>query len=117
MVKIIDKRNAWNQSHESKGREGRRIEMIVIHGMATTDENHVPKVWNERSASAHYGVKNTTLEMYVAPEDTAWHAANWNINLRSIGVEHLNSTGVPTWEFSAQTLAASVGFIVDLLKQ
>lgn len=117
MIEVIDKRNEWNQSHKSDGRDDHKVEMIVIHGMALTDGSLVPKGWNEREASAHYGVKNKNVEMYVLPENTAWQAGNWNINIRTIGVEHLNSTGAPTWEFSEDTLATSVEFIAQLLKE
>ncbi|GAK30583.1 hypothetical protein WOSG25_040230 [Weissella oryzae SG25] len=116
-MNIIDMRESWGQQWESAGRSDYPIKMIVIHGMATTQADLFPKAWDESGVSAHYGVKDERVELYVAPEDTAWHAGNWSVNLRSIGVEHLNSTGAPTWEFSKATLASSVKFIASLIKK
>lgn len=119
MVKfnITNKTTAWNQTHESAGRGDHHVEMIVIHGMALTDPTLIPALWNERAASAHYGIKNDHIELYVAPENTAWHAGVWNINQRSIGIEHLNSTGAPTWDFSNATLSTSINFVATLVQQ
>lgn len=116
-MNIIDKRQSWNQSHQTQGRSGSKIEYIVIHGMAATDANAVPGIWNSRQASAHYGVKNRTVELYVDPSNTAWHAGNWAMNLKSIGVEHLNSTGAPSYQFSDETINTSVEFVAGLMKQ
>jgi hypothetical protein len=41
--------------------------------------------------SAHYGVPiadGAAVERYVPESSTAWHAGNWPVNQRSIGVEH-----------------------------
>lgn len=41
--------------------------------------------------SAHYGVPvadGAPVERYVRESSTAWHAGNWPVNQRSVGVEH-----------------------------
>lgn len=120
MIQVIDARNKWNQQNMSAGRQGNSVQYIVVHGMATTDPNAVPVIWNGREASAHYGVKNGTVEMYVSPENTAWHSGNWPMNLKSIGVEHLNSDSGPQGNytnagFSQETISTSIDFVASLL--
>jgi len=116
---LIDARNEWDQSHCTTGREGHTIDKIVIHHMATTNFSIVPGIWNAggREASAHFGVADGVVKRYVSEEDTAWHAGNWNANLTSIGIEHVNNVGAPDWTLSQQTLQTSVELVVDLMKK
>jgi hypothetical protein len=116
---LIDARNEWDQSHMTPGREGHSIDKIVIHHMATTNFSIVPGIWNAngRAASAHFGVADGVVKRYVSEEDTAWHADNWNANLTSIGIEHVNNTGTPDWTLSEATIATSVQLVVDLMKK
>lgn len=40
------------------------------------------------TTSAHYVVDTDRVACIVSPEDTAWHAGDWDTNLRSIGIEN-----------------------------
>lgn len=77
------------------GRGGHRIEMVVIHhnaGVLSIDG--IWDVWQDRPASAHYQVQSDgQIGQLVYDKDTAHHAANFNINQRSIGIEVSNSAG------------------------
>lgn len=81
--------------HYTIGRSGHRIEMVVIHhnaGILSIDQ--IWNVWQTRQASAHYQVESGgRIGQLVFDRDTAWHAANSNINARSIGIEVSNSGG------------------------
>jgi N-acetyl-anhydromuramyl-L-alanine amidase AmpD len=67
-----------------------RLSLMIIHkaegtasGAAQWFENPASKV------SAHYSVAHDgTIFQSVADKDIAWHAGNWDVNTRSIGVEH-----------------------------
>lgn len=79
------------------GRGGKRIEMVVVHhnaGVNTVEQ--VRDLWeHQRPASAHYQVESGgRIGQIVWDANTAWHAANTDINLRSIGVEVSNSGGL-----------------------
>lgn len=69
------------------------IDRIVIHNAATlasARNNAIYYSRNERQgSSAHYFVDDITDEIYqsVAEGDTAWHAGNWLMNCRSVGIE------------------------------
>lgn len=69
------------------------IDRIVIHYTATLASARNNAIYfsrNERKgSSAHYFVDNVTDEIYqsVAEGDIAWHAGNWLVNCRSVGIE------------------------------
>jgi len=68
-------------------RDASDIDMIVIH----TAEGERPAHWfaDSRSpASAHYSVYKTGRILQSVPDkDVAWHAGNWSVNQRSLGIE------------------------------
>lgn len=90
----------------TKGRGGKKIDCVVLHhnaGVLTVDE--IWQVWQSRPASAHYQVQTDgVIGQLVWDDNTAHHAANWDINQRSIGVEISNSAGAPGWPISAKAL-------------
>lgn len=94
----------------TSGRQGKRVNRIVIHWMAGSLSSTDAVFQNTaRQTSAHYGIENDQVHQYVKDEDTAYHAGNWNVNTESIGIEHSaqpgrNATDV-TYESSAQLIA------------
>lgn len=78
--------------HMTRGRT-RAIDRIVVHYTGTTASARNNATYFSRNenqgASAHYFVDDITPEIYqsVAEGDTAWHAGNWDMNCRSIGIE------------------------------
>ena len=91
----------------TKGRS-RPIDRIIIHHNAANNwtSEQVRDLWNNsREASAHYQVEaNGVIGQLVNDFDTAWHAANADINARSIGIEHANISGPPRWQISDKTV-------------
>ena len=72
------------------GRDGNQINFIVQHWMAGTFEAALARFQNPASVvSAHYLVGQTRgrIAQLVKDEDTAFHAGEWQANLRSIGIE------------------------------
>lgn len=78
--------------HMTRGRS-RAIDRIVVHFTATlasARNNATYFTRNEgQGASAHYFVDDISPEIYqsVAEGDTAWHAGDWQMNCRAIGIE------------------------------
>lgn len=85
VVKLLSK-------HFTKGRGGHSVDKIVIHynaGNLTVEGCW--SVWQTREASAHYQVESSgRIGQLVWDRDTAWHAGVFNVNQRSIGIEHAN---------------------------
>ena len=78
--------------HMTRGRS-RAIDRIVVHYTGTTASARNNATYFSRNegqgASAHYFVDGISPEIYqsVAEGDTAWHAGNWDMNCRAIGIE------------------------------
>jgi len=76
-----------------KGRQGTLITTIVVHwwGDPATDPLFDATVgYFERggnNTSAHYVVESGRVANMVDDADTAYHAGNWSMNLKSIGIE------------------------------
>ena len=92
-----------NSTNYTVGRGGNKITHIVVHytsGKNTSEGAALAncKYFNRNSvgASAHFFVDSGyTIWQSVAESDTAWHAGNWAMNQRSIGIE-VCSAGVFT---------------------
>lgn len=73
------------------GRAGKVTE-IVIHHYGDDSATYESSIgWLTRSnavTSAHYVVDAGRVACIVSPNDTAWHAGNWPVNVRSIGIEN-----------------------------
>lgn len=102
--------------HMTAGRQGHKVDRIVIHHNANTNDV-VPGVWQSRASSAHYQVTPTAVRQCVDENNTAWHAGNWAMNLRSIGIEHLNSTGAPSWQVAPETIERSAHLVADICQR
>lgn len=105
----------------TQGRQGKKVTGIICHWMvgtlASTDQVFQNR---SRNTSAHYGVEDGNVHQYVADENTAYHAGNWDVNLSTIGIEHSAAPGrapsAATYEASAQliaTLSKKFGFAVN----
>ena len=81
---------AAHSSNYSKGRT-KPVDRIVLHFTAgdgdTAENNGRYFAGKNRKASAHYFVDENSVVASVSEVDTAWHAGNWEMNCRSIGVE------------------------------
>ena len=105
--------------HYTKGREGRRIDKLVIHhngGSLTMDQ--IWQVWQTRQASAHYQVDTAgRIGQLVNDWDTAWQAGTWEANLTSIGIEHAQIPGTgATGPVNDKTLEEGAHLVAALCK-
>lgn len=101
--------------HMTRGRS-RAIDRIVVHFTATlasARNNATYFARNEgQGASAHYFIDDISPEIYqsVAEGDTAWHAGDWQMNCRAIGIEVVSAGE----DFSA-TEVEKLGWLVRKL--
>lgn len=98
----------------------RQIDRVVIHHNAANNwtTEQVRDLWNNsREASAHYQVEpDGTIGQIVHDRDTAWHAANADINARSIGIEHANISGPPRWQISDATIEEGAHLVAAICR-
>ena len=94
----------------------RAVDRLVVHFTATlasARNNATYFARNEgQGASAHYFIDDITPEIYqsVAEGDTAWHAGDWQMNCRAIGIEVVSAGE----DFSA-TEVEKLGWLVRKL--
>lgn len=112
-----DKYTLVGSHRYTKGRS-RPIDRLVIHHNAANNwsSEQVRDLWNNsREASAHYQVEaNGVIGQIVDDKNTAWHAANADINARSIGIEHANISGPPRWQISDKTIEEGAHLVAAL---
>ena len=93
------------------------IDTLVIHytgndgDTAANNGNYFKN--NVVETSAHYFVDDTTVVRSVADKNIAWHAGDWNINCRSIGIEIAGSTT----ECTGKTLENVIALTKELMKK
>ncbi|MEU8106243.1 N-acetylmuramoyl-L-alanine amidase [Nonomuraea muscovyensis] len=68
----------------------RRVDYIVIHDTEGGYDGIKSMVADPDYVSWHYTVRSRDghVAQHVRTKDVAWHAGNWDVNTRSIGVEH-----------------------------
>lgn len=68
----------------------RRIDYIVIHDTEGPFTGIPRMVQNPKYVSWHYTIRSRDghIAQHVRTGDIAWHAGNWDVNTRSIGIEH-----------------------------
>lgn len=105
--------------HFSSGRGNKKVEFIGIHHNAgNLSIQQVYNVWQSREASAHYQVDiNGRIGQLVWDRDTAWALGNFDMNQRSINIEHANNTGAAGgWTVSDATLEEGAHLVAALCK-
>lgn len=94
----------------SQGRGGKPISLIVVHHTAGTLAG-ADAVFQDtvRNTSAHYGVgRGGEVHQYVLEEDTAFQAGVYDINQRSVGIEHEDLNADDYTDIEYQTSAALI---------
>src|SRR5699024_2113048 len=80
----------WKTTEDyTSSRDGTTIDSIVIHLIVGTLPAADATYANSSSGgSAHYGIGEVSLHQYVSELNTAWHAGDFPMNQRSVGIEH-----------------------------
>lgn len=105
--------------NKTSGRGGNKIQKIFVHHMAgNLTVKQCGSVFDNRAASAHYGVNGTAIGQYVDEKDTAWHCGNFSWNKKSIGIELANDGGSSTnWHVADKTIETAIKLIADICKR
>jgi N-acetyl-anhydromuramyl-L-alanine amidase AmpD len=104
-------RGEGNYTKASRGPAA--IDYVVIHVTEGSFWGSVRWLQNDQSeSSSHYVVsRRGEIVQLVHESDIAWHAGNWSVNARSIGIEHEGVTddpaGFPLAEYRASARLAA----------
>lgn len=97
-----------------------KIDRIVIHHNAGTNDAGARRTWYVSTGigtSAHYQVTPDKIWGCVGENFVAYHAGNYPMNQRSIGIEHLNNAGAPNWTIAEETYRNSAKLIRDICER
>lgn len=126
MTKVVngdtfsDLTTSVNPGSMNYGTDRLPITQIVIHHNATTNKDVAMNTWLKsagKETSAHYEITPTEIIGCVGEDKVAWHAGDHAVNQRSIGLEHVNETGAPSWTVSRETMEQSAKLIADIAKR
>ncbi|MGW8848548.1 N-acetylmuramoyl-L-alanine amidase [Streptomyces xiamenensis] len=75
-----------------------RVEYIVIHDVEGYFDSMTELIEDPRYVSWHYTLRSSDglIAQHVPTSDVAWHAGNWYVNSKSIGIEHEGFLAEPT---------------------
>jgi len=76
-----------------------RIDYIVIHDTEETWDTTLDLVRDPAYVSWHYTLRSSDglVAQHVSTKDVAWHAGNWYVNAKSIGLEHEGFAAQASW--------------------
>lgn len=106
--------------HYSEGRDGRKIEMITIHHMASVlSAEQCGKIFQgDRKASSHYGIGNNgEIGLYVDESNTAWANGNWDANCKAVTIETSNDKTGGDWTVGDKALSSLIKLVADIAKR
>ncbi|WP_089154766.1 N-acetylmuramoyl-L-alanine amidase [Micromonospora sp. NBS 11-29] len=86
-----------------------KIEYIVIHDTEGYFDPSVDLVKRADYLAWHYTLRSVDgyVAQHVKTKDVGWHAGNWYVNAKSIGLEHEGFAGQGTWYTEAMYRASA----------
>jgi uncharacterized protein (TIGR03382 family) len=109
--------NACTDNYSNYSRTAGDIDMVVIHTVQGSYSSCYYWFANcDASASAHYVVRSSDgqITQMVPEADVAWHAGDWDTNVRSIGIEHEGYIDDPGTWYTDAMYAQSAALTVDI---
>ncbi|WP_153815210.1 N-acetylmuramoyl-L-alanine amidase [Streptomyces sp. SUK 48] len=95
------------------------IKYIVIHDTEGAWDGVLNLIQDPTYVSWNYTIRSTDglIAQHVKAKDVAWHAGNWDINARSIGIEHEGFLADPDAWFTEAMYRSSARLVKYLSKQ
>ncbi|WKX74544.1 N-acetylmuramoyl-L-alanine amidase [Streptomyces sp. XD-27] len=74
-----------------------KIDYIVIHDTEATWDTTLKLVQDPKYVSWHYSLRSADghIAQHLATRDIGWHAGNWYVNAKSVGLEHEGFLAAP----------------------
>lgn len=118
---LIDITVPASTNNFTKGRSGRKIEMITIHHMAgVLSAKRCGELFQNpnRKASSNYGIGyDGKIGLYVDEENTSWANSNWDANCKSVTIETSNDKTGGDWHVGDVTLNSLIKLVADIAKR
>ncbi|MFI6339346.1 N-acetylmuramoyl-L-alanine amidase [Streptomyces sp. NPDC050535] len=96
-----------------------KIKYIVIHDTEGAWDGVLNLVQDPTYVSWNYSLRSTDghIAQHVKAKDVAWHAGNWYINAKSVGLEHEGFLASPDAWYSEAMYRSSARLVVYLAKK
>ena len=91
--------NGYGNHDVSNRPFSQKIDYIVIHDTETSWDQALKLVQDPSYLAWHYTVRSQDglIAQHVPTKDVGWHAGNWYVNSKSIGIEHEGFAAQGTW--------------------
>ncbi|OON77983.1 N-acetylmuramoyl-L-alanine amidase [Streptomyces tsukubensis] len=95
------------------------VDSIVIHDTEADWDTTLKLVQDPTYVSWHYSLRSTDghIAQHVPTKDVGWHAGNWYINAKSIGVEHEGFLTSPDAWFTEAMYRSSARLVTYLARK
>jgi hypothetical protein len=89
--------------------QSQHINYIIIHDTEDYFDTAMRLVQDPAYVSWHYTIRSSDghIAQHVPTKDVAWHAGNWYVNSKSVGIEHEGFAAKGTWYTEAMYRASS----------
>ncbi|HEV7973538.1 peptidoglycan recognition family protein [Amycolatopsis sp.] len=89
--------------------ESQKIDYIVIHDTEGYFDTAMRLVTDPAYVSWHYTIRSADghIAQHVPTKDVGWHAGNWYVNAKSVGIEHEGFAAKGTWYTEAMYRTSS----------
>ena len=79
--------------------DSQKINYIIIHDTEATWDTTLRLVQDPAYVSWHYSLRSSDghIAQHLRTKDVGWHAGNWYVNAKSIGLEHEGFAARGTW--------------------
>jgi N-acetyl-anhydromuramyl-L-alanine amidase AmpD len=88
--KLSDDPGDYGNHDLSDRPRNQKVDYIVIHDTEETYDKTLKLVSDPTYVSWHYTIRSSDghVAQHVRTKDVAWHAGNWYVNAKAIGIEH-----------------------------
>ncbi|NGO06566.1 N-acetylmuramoyl-L-alanine amidase [Streptomyces sp. HC44] len=95
------------------------IDYIVIHDTEATWDTTLKLVQDPTYVSWHYSLRSTDghIAQHVKTKDVGWHAGNWFVNAKSVGLEHEGFLAAPDAWYTEEMYRTSARLVKYLAKK
>ncbi|PJN10470.1 N-acetylmuramoyl-L-alanine amidase [Streptomyces sp. CB01635] len=95
------------------------IDYIVIHDTEATWDTTLQLVQDKTYLAWHYSLRSTDghIAQHVKAKDVGWHAGNWYVNAKSLGLEHEGFLAQPDSWYTEEMYRASSRLVKYLAKK
>jgi hypothetical protein len=103
-------------NHDKADRpKSQKVEYVIIHDTEGYWDTAMDLVTDPTYVSWHYTIRSADgqIAQHVPTKDVGWHAGNWYVNAKSVGIEHEGFAAKGTWYTEAmyRTSAKLVGYL------